>query len=144
MKARWAVFALALFTAGSALAEPPGLPAELVKAFTFTRIDPVPEPDAVPIYTEATGSASSEVWDKMGNGERVVRNVTRPTLTPVLPEAGKATGAAVIVAPGGGHRFLSITHEGYQVGEWLASIGVAGLVLKHRLAREEGSTYKIE
>ena len=96
MKARAARFALTLLAAGPAIAEPPGLPPELVQAFTFTRIEPVPEPDAIPIYTEATGSASSEVWDKMGNGERVVRNVTRPTLTPVLPEPGKATGAAVI------------------------------------------------
>jgi acetyl esterase/lipase len=133
MKARAAVFALALLTAAPVLAEPPGLPAELVKAFTFTRIDPVPEPNAVPIYTEATGSASSEVWDKMGNGERVVRNVTRPTLTPVLPGPGKATGAAVIVAPGGGFAMLSMDNEGWPVAKWLADRGIAAFILKYRL-----------
>ena len=46
-----------------------------------------------------------------------VRNIHNPSLTVYLPAKEKATGAAVIVAPGGGHRFLSITHEGYQVGE---------------------------
>jgi endo-1,4-beta-xylanase len=56
----------------------------------------------------------------------------------------KATGAAILVIPGGGHRLLAITHEGYNVAEWLAERGIAAFVLKHRLAREEGSTYKIE
>ena len=39
---------------------------------------------------------------------------------------------------------LAITHEGYNVGEWLRDRGIAAFVLKHRLARETGSTYKIE
>ena len=50
----------------------------------------------------------------------------------------------MIVAPGGGHRFLSIDTEGTNVAEYLASQGVAAFVLKYRLAREQGSTYKIE
>ena len=79
-----------------------------------------------------------------GPNEQRVSSIHNPSLTVFLPPKEKATGAAVIVAPGGGHQFLSITHEGYQVGEWLASIGVAGFVLKHRLAREEGSSYKVD
>ena len=50
----------------------------------------------------------------------------------------------MIVAPGGGHRFLSIDTEGTNVAGWLAGQGVAAFVLKYRLAREEGSTYKVE
>ena len=46
--------------------------------------------------------------------------------------------------PGGGHRNLAITHEGYNVAEWLSERGIAAFVLKHRLARETNSTYKIE
>lgn len=49
----------------------------------------------------------------------------------------------MIIAPGGGHRFLSIDTEGTNVAEWLNTIGVAGFVLKYRLAREEGSPYKV-
>jgi acetyl esterase/lipase len=56
-----------------------------------------------------------------------------------LPSNDKATGAAVIVAPGGGHRNLAIQHEGYNVGEWLAAHGVAAFVLKYRLARDEAN-----
>ena len=50
----------------------------------------------------------------------------------------------MIVLPGGGHRNLAIGHEGYNVGEWLAERGIAAFVVKYRLAREPGSTYKIE
>ncbi len=53
-------------------------------------------------------------------------------------------GAAMIIAPGGGHRFLSIDTEGTNVAEWLNSIGVAAFVLKYRLAREQDSPYKID
>jgi len=45
------------------------------------------------------------------NGERVVSNIHKPSITPYLPPADKATGCAVIVAPGGGHRELWSDHE---------------------------------
>jgi endo-1,4-beta-xylanase len=48
------------------------------------------------------------------------------------------------IAPGGGHQFLNFDQEGTFVAEYLNSIGVAGFVLKYRLAREPGSTYKVE
>ena len=86
----------------------------------------------------------AEKVEKTGASELRVSSIHNPSLTVYLPAKEKATGAAVIVAPGGGHRFLSITHEGYQVGEWLASIGVAAFVLKHRLAKEEGSPYQVD
>ena len=49
-----------------------------------------------------------------------------------------------MICPGGGHRVLAIDHEGYEVAHWLASQGVAGFVLKYRLANEEGSSYKVD
>ncbi len=57
---------------------------------------------------------------------------TFPTLTPYLPPPGKATGAAVIVCPGGGYARLA-EHEGRPVAEWLNTIGVTAFVLKYRL-----------
>ena len=73
-----------------------------------------------------------------------VSSIHNPSLLVYLPPKDKATGAAMIVAPGGGHRFLSIDTEGTNVAEFLNSIGVAAFVLKYRLARDEGSPYKIE
>jgi acetyl esterase/lipase len=66
-------------------------------------------------------------------GQTVLRNVTRATLTPVLPRRGKATGAAVVIAPGGGFLMLSMDSEGWREARWLADHGVAAFVLKYRL-----------
>lgn len=76
--------------------------------------------------------APVERWMQIG-ANRVARNVTVPTITPVLPAKGKATGAAAIVAPGGAFMLLSMDHEGFKTAHWLASHGIAAFVLKYRL-----------
>jgi acetyl esterase/lipase len=78
------------------------------------------------------------------NGEHIVSGVHRPSVTPYIPSKDRATGAGVVIVPGGGHRELWMDHEGYRVAEWLKEHGVAAFVLKYRLAHEEGSTYTIE
>ena len=78
------------------------------------------------------------------DGLRRISTIHKPSLTVHLPAKEKATGAAVVILPGGSHRHLAIDNEGNAVARWLAERGVAGLVLKYRLAREEGSTYRIE
>ena len=77
-------------------------------------------------------------------GDHVVSSIHRPSITYFLPKRDIATGAAVIIAPGGGHRELWIDHEGYAVAQWLREHGIAAFVLKYRLARDSGSTYTIE
>ena len=57
----------------------------------------------------------------------------RPELTPYLAEKSKATGAAVVVLPGGGYGALAMDHEGVQIARWLNSMGVHAFVLKYRL-----------
>jgi acetyl esterase/lipase len=81
----------------------------------------------------------SELWSHKEiqyvneQNQQMVRNVVIPTLTAYLPDPAKATGTAVIVAPGGGFRFLSWQTEGTEVAEWLAAHGVAAFVLKYRV-----------
>jgi len=65
--------------------------------------------------------------------DRSVREVRWPTLTVHLPEPEKATGAAVVICPGGGYGGLAIDKEGHDVARWLNTLGVAGLVLKYRM-----------
>lgn len=55
-----------------------------------------------------------------------------PTLTPYLPEHSRATGAAIIVCPGGGYGGLA-SHEGAGYATWLSDHGVTAFVLKYRL-----------
>jgi acetyl esterase/lipase len=65
----------------------------------------------------------------------VVRNVADPTLSVYLPDPAVATGAAVIVCPGGAFHLLAIDHEGYDVADWLTARGIAAFVLKYRLVQ---------
>lgn len=91
------------------------------------------------------GAASEkEIVTESPNHERHVTNVNNPTVTVYLPPKDNSTGAAVVICPGGGHRFLSVDQEGYRVAQWFNSIGVAGFVLKYRLAKAEGSHYTVE
>ncbi|HEY4235650.1 MAG TPA: alpha/beta hydrolase [Lacipirellulaceae bacterium] len=86
-----------------------------------------------------------EVAVRMAPGdEHVLSNIHKPSITVYLPPADKATGAALIVAPGGGHRELWVDHEGHNVAKWLSDHGVAAFVLKYRLAKEDKSPYTIE
>jgi acetyl esterase/lipase len=90
------------------------------------------------------GKPAEEALRLSPTGERVVSSVHRPSLTVYLPSKDTATGAAVIIAPGGGHRELWTDHEGHNVAKWLSGRGVAAFVLKYRLAREKESTYTVE
>jgi acetyl esterase/lipase len=73
-----------------------------------------------------------------------ISNIHNPSITVYLPPKDKATGAAVVICPGGGHRQLVFNAEGDEPARYLNSIGVAAFVLKYRLAREPGSPYSIE
>jgi acetyl esterase/lipase len=73
-----------------------------------------------------------------------VKNIHNPSLTVFLPPKEKATGAAVVICPGGGHRNLGFNGEGVEPAKFFNSIGVAAFVLKYRLFREENSPYTIE
>jgi acetyl esterase/lipase len=68
----------------------------------------------------------------------IVTNVVTPTLTLFLPEKSKATGAGVIIAPGGACVALAIDLEGYEVARWLQTKGIAAFVLKYRLQEKKG------
>ncbi|HRV84834.1 MAG TPA: GDSL-type esterase/lipase family protein [Saprospiraceae bacterium] len=68
---------------------------------------------------------------------KVVYNVTKPTLTVYQANPDRATGAAVIVCPGGGFQTLSIDSEGNDVAKWLAWRGVTAFVLKYRLVHSK-------
>lgn len=70
--------------------------------------------------------------------------VNNPSITYFPARAGRETGAAVLIMPGGAHRFLVITTEGEDVGRWFAERGVAAFVLRYRLFRAEDTPYGLE
>lgn len=92
----------------------------------------------------SAGKIPEEVVRVNENGEHIVSGIHHPSITAYLPAKDKSAGAAIVIAPGGGHRELWMDHEGYNVAKWLSDHGVAAFVLKYRLAREPGSTYTVE
>jgi dienelactone hydrolase len=90
------------------------------------------------------GPITAETVRLNADGEHIISNIQEPSITPYLPSKADATGAAIIVAPGGGHKELWMDHEGYAVAEFLRSHGVAAFILKYRLAKQENSTYTVE
>lgn len=95
-----------------------------------------PSGDEFPIWPGV--APGSEGWTRKelntgSGGRKLVRNVVRPTLTPFPPKQGTANGTAIVIAPGGGFRFLSWESEGTKVAEWLSERGVTAFVLKYRL-----------
>ncbi len=91
------------------------------------------QPSAIVLGTgPLPGATVPESWHSQ-YGSVFARNVTVATLTPFLPDPAKANGTAVVVAPGGGFRTLSMENEGWDVARALAQRGVAAFVLKYRL-----------
>jgi len=78
-------------------------------------------PNAVPLWAGGAPGARGRAPEDV------------PSITPFLPPPDRATGAAIVVCPGGGYQFLA-DHEGTEVARWLNSVGVAAFVLKYRLA----------
>jgi len=94
-------------------------------------------PDDIPF---SNGTIGEEEHPREGR----VRNIQDPTITVYLPEKEKATGAAVVICPGGGYWLLAINHEGHDVAKWFNEFGVAGIVLKNRLPTSDNISDKSE
>ena len=86
-------------------------------------------------FTAALQAATPDpilLWPAGAPGALGDKDDDKPTLTAFLPAPEKATGAAIVICPGGGYGGLA-EHEGRGYAEWLADNGVAGIVLKYRL-----------
>ena len=85
---------------------------------------------------------TKEKWEPQDNGDTIVRLISQPTLTIFLPEKEKATGASVIICPGGGYWVASIVKEGFAVARQFNEYGVAAFVLKYRMPNDSSMVNK--
>jgi acetyl esterase/lipase len=121
------------FIAGLLLAQQAGAARRVIEVLPLHQDDR--------FYAPGSNPRSVRVTEQ---GEQVVTNVGQATVAIYLPTGKLATGAAVVVVPGGGHRELWIDHEGSNVANYLNAHGIAAFVLEYRLARAPNSTYTIE
>src|SRR5690625_1852520 len=87
--------------------------------------------DSVPGETAARHPAV--VTDNHSNNVTRLKDVTDPVMTVFLRKEEKATGAAVLICPGGGYKILAINLEGYEIAHWLNKQGIAAFVLQYRV-----------
>jgi acetyl esterase/lipase len=95
----------------------------------------------------APGSEGETAAEVFKGDARLPSNFTvvhYPSIYVFLPPKDKASGMAVVVAPGGGHSQLVIDKEGWEIADLLNRNGIAAFVLKYRLARAPGSHYTVE
>lgn len=92
---------------------------------------PWPEQTQLPIWTTSIPD-SDLIKGTETYKDGMLFNVSKPTITVYQPQNGNS-GAAVIVFPGGGYNKLAVELEGSEICEWLASIGVTGILLKYRV-----------
>jgi acetyl esterase/lipase len=85
----------------------------------------------IPIWTKAVPD-SGLIAGKETYNDGMVRNVSNPTIK-IFSPTKENSGAAVLVFPGGGYMKLAVELEGSEICEWLASIGVTGILLKYRV-----------
>lgn len=105
------------------------------------------EPKQIPLWPNGApgseGKTSAEKVRVNETGDHLISNIHNPSITPYIP-AKNASGAAVIIAPGGGHQDLWMDHEGFNPAHWFRDKGIAAFILKYRLSRDSNSTYTIE
>jgi acetyl esterase/lipase len=95
----------------------------------------------------APGSAGKTELQKTRitpQGDIVISHVHKPSITPFFTRLSDVPKVAVIIAPGGGHSELWISHEGYTPAKWLSDHGIVAFVLKYRLAKDSNSTYTVD
>ncbi len=96
--------------------------------------------EVIKLYSDKAPGSESWTWSEAENNTnvfntRIIYNVSSPSITAYLPDKEKATGTAILIAPGGAFHTLSIDNEGIEVAKYLNSKGIAAFVLKYRVAR---------
>ena len=110
----------------------------LTCVFAFFAIALTAQEKVLPLYNGVASGSEQWTWSERTTtqnifNQKLVSNVSKPTLTVFQPDASVANGTAVIIFPGGGFHMLAIDNEGFEVAKWLAKKGITAFVLKYRL-----------
>jgi acetyl esterase/lipase len=85
------------------------------------------------VLDPALGISTIPLWPSDAPAVAGTDAADLPTLTVFLPQKGRGTGSAVVVAPGGSYLGLASNLEGRQVADWFTARGLTAFVLKYRL-----------
>ena len=93
----------------------------------------------MPLYSKGVPNSkpTPQGYVETTNATNWIAKVSIPTITPYIPVAGTANGAAILIFPGGGYSGLANDHEGMAVAKAFNSIGVTAFLIKYRLPSDE-------
>jgi acetyl esterase/lipase len=86
--------------------------------------------------SEAPGDPQRAAGSEKANAQGHLSQIEAPQYQTYLPAKDKATGAAVVILPGGGYGIVAMEHEGHELAKWFAERGVAGIVVKYRVPNQ--------
>jgi acetyl esterase/lipase len=91
----------------------------------------------IPLYPSSIPNSTTypmkEIWMEKEGQLLGYRSISQPTLAVYLPDEKLATGAAVVICPGGGYGMESYRLEGTNIAEAFVKKGIAAFILKYRL-----------
>ncbi|EDY83061.1 hypothetical protein VDG1235_2685 [Verrucomicrobiia bacterium DG1235] len=111
-------------------------PLSYVSLFALLFASAIQAAEEIPIWPGLAPGTENRPNEETITNERF-RNIYQPSLTVHLPPRELATGASVLICPGGGYRHLAIFKEGHHTSSWLNSLGITAFVLKYRLNEDE-------
>ena len=93
-----------------------------------------PRMQSIPLYGDAAipNSKPGPDEESSANGSWI-RKVSRPVIQVYLPARARATGASVVIFPGGSYAGLTFDFEGTQQANYFIDHGIAAFVVKYRI-----------
>ncbi len=73
------------------------------------------------------------LWPSGAPGALGTADEDKPAIYPFIAPKEKATGAAVLICPGGGYAMRAMEHEGYDFARWFNDLGITAFVLRYRV-----------
>ena len=97
-----------------------------------------PKMQSFPLYGDAAIPNSKPGPDEESGADKGwIQKVSQPTIQVYLPAKIKATGASVVIFPGGGYAGLTYEFEGIQQANYFVDHGIAALVVKYRIPSDQ-------
>ena len=92
--------------------------------------------EVISLYSAAVPNSKASDVQESGVESGVLKSITKPTLQYFKPAPDKASGAAVVIIPGGGYGVVVYQGEGINIAKAMAEKGIAAFVLKYRLPND--------